>query len=65
MTHRGTNCKKNASWGNGKSMYSMIFSKASDLIYDLKSTIEFNGLLTWDPLLIHCSYQNLGIDNLH
>lgn len=35
MTYKGTNCRKNANWGNGKSMYSMIFSTASDLIYDL------------------------------
>lgn len=35
MTYKGTNCRKNVNWGNGKSMYSMILSTASDLIYDL------------------------------
>lgn len=40
MTYRGINCAKNASWGKGKSIYSIIFTTASDLINDLKFTIS-------------------------
>lgn len=40
-THMGTNCKKNASWGKGKSIHSIIFNTASDLTYDLKFTVKF------------------------
>lgn len=36
-THRGTNLRTIASWGKGKSMYSIIFNTASDLMYDLES----------------------------
>lgn len=46
MTYRGTNCKKNASWGKGKSMYSIIFKTASDLICDLKIHLKVSGLHT-------------------
>lgn len=43
MTYSGTNCRNNASWGKGKSMYSIIFKTASDFICDLK--IHHNRLL--------------------
>lgn len=36
-TYRGTNWRKNVSWGKGKFMYSIIFSTASDFMYDLES----------------------------
>lgn len=40
MTYRGTNCAKIASWGKGKSIYSIIFTTASDLMNDLKFTMS-------------------------
>ena len=46
MTYRGTICRKNASWGKGKSMYSIIFNTASDLICDLKIHLKVLALHT-------------------
>lgn len=40
MTYSGTNWAKNASWGKGKSIYSIIFTTASDLMNDLKFTMS-------------------------
>jgi len=45
MTYRGTICRKNASWGKGKSMYSIIFNTASDLICDLKIHLKVLALI--------------------
>lgn len=42
MTYSGINCRKKASCGKGKSMYSIIFNTASDLMYDLQSSSNKN-----------------------
>lgn len=39
-TYWGTNCRKNASWGKGRSMYSIILRTASDLIYDRSLNVK-------------------------